>query len=174
MAKIVKINELPEGTMISQNLSSVNYFDSYMITLKNVGSIEKITEIILSLPHWVKIALRIRYYLIAKPFGLTTGRFDNITKSSDSNFEQVPIIDKNENEIVMGSDDKHLYYRISVMKKEAETITKIYLNTIVKFNNIWGRLYFIPVKLGHKIVVKSLLKKLITSHSRLTCRVGRL
>ncbi|MBU3916777.1 DUF2867 domain-containing protein [bacterium] len=61
----------------------------------------------------------------------------------------------------MGSDDKHLYYRISVMKKEIEQGTEIYLNTIVKFKNIWGRIYFLPVSLGHKLVVKSLLKRLI-------------
>jgi hypothetical protein len=160
MAKIYKIKDLPEGTLIIKNLSSVDYYDSYMITKKNEDSIEKITEKILSLPQWIIIALRIRYYLIVKPFGLTTGRFDNITRSSDASFEPVPIIEKNENEIVMGSDDKHLYYRISIMKKEIEQRTEIYLNTIVKFNNIWGRIYFLPVKLGHKLVVKSLLKRL--------------
>ena len=162
MAKIYKIKELPEGTLISQHLSSVDYFDSYMVSTGIEDSIEKITEIILYLPHWVKLALRIRYYLIVKPFGLTTGRFDDISESSDTNFKAVPIIKKNENEIVMGSNDKHLYYRISVMKKHVDSMTNIYLNTIVQFNNIWGRIYFLPVRLGHKLVVRSLLKKLIT------------
>ena len=60
----------------------------------------------------------------------------------------------------MGSDDKHLYYRISVMKKEIEQESEIYLNTIVRFKNVWGKLYFLPVRLGHKLVVKSLLKRL--------------
>ncbi len=160
MAKIYKAKELPEETLIIKNLSSVDYYDSYMITKKNEDSIERITEKVLSLPDWINIALRIRYYLVVIPFGLTTGRFDDITKSSEVNSEPVPIIEKNENEIVMGSDDKHLYFRISVMKKEVEQNTEIYLNTIVKFNNIWGRIYFLPVRLGHKLVVRSLLKRL--------------
>ena len=160
MEKIYKIRELPDGTLIIKNLSSVDYYDSYMIVKKNEDSIGKITEKILTLPSWIKIALRIRYYLIAKPFGLTTGRFDDITINPEASHEPVPIVEKNENEIVMGSDDKHLYYRMSVMKKEFEQRTEIYLNTIVKFNNIWGRIYFLPVKLGHRLVVRSLLKRL--------------
>ncbi|THB69041.1 MAG: DUF2867 domain-containing protein, partial [Desulfovibrio sp.] len=38
--------------------------------------------------------------------------------------------------------------------------TEIYLNTVVRFNNIWGKIYFIPVKIGHKLVVKSVLQRL--------------
>ena len=139
---------------------SVDYYDSYMIKKKTDDSIEKITKKILTLPGWINFALRIRYYLIVKPFGLSTGRFDNKTESSEKNSEPVPIIEKNENEIVMGSDDKHLYYRISVMKKEIGQQSEIYLNTVVRFNNILGRLYFLPIKLGHKLVVKSLLNRL--------------
>ena len=161
MAKIYKTERLPEGTMIKNNMSSIDYSDSYKIVKKNEDSIQKIAEKILSLPTWVNIALQIRFYLIVKPFGLSTGRFDDIEERPDASNEPVPIIEKNEHEIVMGSDDKHLYYRISVMKKQIGQETEIYLNTVVKFNNIWGRLYFIPVRLGHKCVVRSLLKRLI-------------
>ena len=161
MAKIHKVEKLPEGTMIINNMSSIDYADSYMIVRKNEDPIEAITEKILSLPNWVKIALKIRFFLIVKPFGLSTGRFDNIGENSEISSEPVPTIENNENEIVMGSDDKHLYYRISIMKKQIGQETEIYLNTVVKFNNLWGRLYFIPVRLGHKLVVKSLLKRMI-------------
>ncbi|MEW5956911.1 MAG: DUF2867 domain-containing protein [Chloroflexota bacterium] len=160
MAKIHKISNLPVNTLITKDMASVDYYDSYMVKKKTDDSIDEITRKILTLPSWIKIALRIRYFLIVKPFGLTTGRFDETTKRSEVNSEPVPVIEKNKNEIVMGSDDKHLYYRISVMKKEIEQGSEIYLNTVVRFNNIWGRLYFLPVKLGHKLVVKSLLKRL--------------
>ena len=160
MAKIYKIKELPKETLITKNMASVDYYDSYMIKKKTEDSIDNITTRILTLPGWIKFALRIRYYLIVRPFGLSTGRFDNKTENLEKNSEPVPIIEKNENEIVMGSDDRHLYYRISVMKKNIEQETEIYLNTIVRFNNIWGKFYFLPVRLGHPLVVKSLLSRL--------------
>jgi hypothetical protein len=131
-----------------------------MIKKKTEDSIDDIVAKILTLPGWIDLALRIRYYLVVRPFGLSTGRFDNRTQDLDEKPQPVPVIEQNENEIVMGSDDKHLYYRISVMKKESEQGSEIYLNTVVRFNNIWGKLYFVPVRLGHKLVVKSLLKRL--------------
>lgn len=160
MSKIFKLKNLPVGTSITKNLSNVDYDDSYMIMVEHDESIEIISEKILSLPRWVIVALRIRYYLLVKPFGLNTGKFNDVEKDSKSNFIPVPIIDKNENEIVMGADDKHLYYRISVMKKKVEEITEIYLSTIVKFHNIFGKIYFIPVRIGHKLVVRSILKRM--------------
>jgi hypothetical protein len=160
MARIYKIKKLPVETLIMKNMESVDYYDSYMLKKQTTDSIEIITKNILTLPQWINLALRIRYYLIVKPLGLSTGRFDNITENPEENSEPVPIIEKNENEIVMGSDDRHLYYRISVMKKGIEQESEIYLNTIVRFNNIWGKIYFLPVKLGHKLVVKSLLNRL--------------
>ncbi len=160
MAKISKIGGLPANTLIAKGMVSIDYCDSYMTVRKTDDSIDRLAEKILTLPSWIKIALRIRYLLIVKPFGLTTGRFDDTTTISEINSEPVPVIEKNQNEIVMGSDDKHLYYRISVLKKDLEQGSEIYLNTVVRFHNIWGRLYFLPVKLGHKLVVKSLLKRL--------------
>ena len=160
MSKIFKLKNLPVGTSITKNLSNVDYYDSYMIMVENNESIERISEKILSLPRWVIVALRMRYYLLVKPFGLNTGRFNDVEKDSKNNFVPVPIIDKNENEIVMGADDKHLYYRISIMKKKVEEITEIYLSTIAKFHNIFGKIYFVPVKIGHKLVVRSILKRM--------------
>jgi hypothetical protein len=160
MTRIYQIRELPENTLITKNMTSVDYYDSYMIKKKTDDSIDEITQKILTLPGWINFVLRLRYYLIVKPFGLSTGRFDNKTENSEENSEPIPVIEKSENEIVMGSGDKHLYYRISIMKKEIEQEPEIYLNTIVRFNNIWGKLYFLPVKLGHKLVVKSLLKRI--------------
>ncbi|NLT52323.1 MAG: DUF2867 domain-containing protein [Ignavibacteria bacterium] len=160
MTRIYKIRELPKETLIMKNMESVNYYDSYMIKKKTSDSIEIITKKILTLPSWIIFALRIRYYLIVRPLGLSTGRFDSGIENLKENDNPVPIIGKNENEIVMGSDDKHLYYRISIMKREIEQESEIYLNTIVKYNNIWGKLYFMPVKIGHKLVVKSLLSRL--------------
>jgi hypothetical protein len=160
MSKIFKLKKLPVGTLITKNISNVDYHDSYMIMVEHDESIERISEKILSLPRWVIVALRIRYYLLVKPFGLNTGKFIDVEKNSEGNFVPVPIIEKSEDEIVLGADDKHLYYRISIMKKNVEKITEIYLSTIVKFHNIFGKIYFLPVRLGHKLVVRSILKRM--------------
>jgi hypothetical protein len=146
--KFYKYNELPEDSLINKDMISIDYCDSYVILKRTDDSIDEITAKLLTLPKWIVFMLQIRYFLIVKVFGLTSGR------------HAIPIINRNENEMVMGEDDKHLYFRISVMKKETEQGMGIYLTTIVKFNNIWGKFYFFLIKPFHKLVVKSLLKKI--------------
>ncbi|THB64232.1 MAG: DUF2867 domain-containing protein, partial [Desulfovibrio sp.] len=125
MPKIHKVQELPEETLIANNMSKIDYFDSYKVITNTNDSIQEIVKKALTFPGWITFALKVRYYLLVKPFGLSSGTRDDITGKS----EIVPIIEENENEVVMGQNDKHLYYRISFMKKAVTQGTEIYLNT---------------------------------------------
>jgi len=127
-------------------MDRIDYFDSYFIKKESNCSIDEITSKILALPDWIKILLKIRHYLVVKPFGLNSGK------------QEVPILYRNEKEIVIGENDKHLYYRVSVYKKQDKS--EIYLTTTVKFNNNWGKVYFAFIRPFHKLVVKSMLKKI--------------
>lgn len=143
--------------MITNGMSTIDYYDSYSIVIDTEDSIQEIVDKAQALPKWVSIAMRIRHYLIAKPFGLTSGDYEDPPHNADI----APVIEKNENEIVQGEDDKHLYFRLSFLKKKTEQGTEVHLNTVVTFHNIWGKIYFIPVKIAHRFVVKSVLKKLL-------------
>jgi hypothetical protein len=147
MTIVYKIAECPAESLIFKDLGTADYYDSYMVKSPADDSIDEIKKKIFTLPNWIDMLLKFRHSFIAKPFGLRTGK------------EAIPEIDRNENEIVLGDDDKHLYFRLSVMKKNAGREFEVYLNTAVKFHNIWGRLYFLPVKPFHKQVVKTLLRK---------------
>jgi len=132
--------------LINKDMDRIDYFDSYFIKKESNCSIDEITSKILALPDWIKILLKIRHYLVVKPFGLNSGK------------QEVPILYRNEKEIVIGENDKHLYYRVSVYKKQDKS--EIYLTTTVKFNNNWGKVYFAFIRPFHKLVVKSMLKKI--------------
>jgi len=147
MVKLHKVDKLPNKSMITNELPSVDYWDSFMARKKTDETISEIRAKIFTLPKWVSLLLKLRYYLFVKPFGLDTGT------------HELPALFKNENEIVVGEDDKHLYFRISVMKKKVGTESEIYLTTVVKFNNMWGRTYFLLIKPFHNLVCKSLLNK---------------
>jgi hypothetical protein len=70
-----------------------------MIKKKTNDSIGEIKNRIFALPHWVSILLRVRQYVFVKPFGLRTGS------------HEIPTLYGNDREIVIGENDKHLYYR---------------------------------------------------------------
>ncbi len=65
---------------------------------------------------------------------------------------------KSENEVIVGLNRSYIDLRLSVFyDKEAGFIT---LTTLAKYNNLTGRLYFIPVKYGHQIVLADTARKM--------------
>ena len=74
------------------------------------------------------------------------------------------VFDKTDDEIVLGEDDKHLNFRVSLFidkQSENKTDKNLIISTTVKFNNWFGRLYFLPVRLFHKLIVPTMLKGII-------------
>jgi hypothetical protein len=162
MSKVFKINKYPENTLIRNDMGVVDYFDSYMTVKKTTDPILEITRKLLQAPGWVNTLMYIREILIARPFGLRTGNTakNNAQTSQKQEFELAPILFSNENELVMGEDDKHLYFRLSVLKINKGVDTEIYLTTVVRFNNTGGKVYFALIRLFHGLVVRTMLKKL--------------
>lgn len=74
------------------------------------------------------------------------------------------VFDKTTNELILGEDDKHLNFRVSLLidsQNESKTDKKLIISTTVKFNSWFGRLYFLPVRPFHKLIVPSMLKGII-------------
>jgi len=163
MPKVYKYHVPPEKSLIYKDFGRIDYCDSYQIVKSTDETIDNITTEIFRIPKWVDFLMRIRGSLV-KLFGLNSGKKKNITESIyypiGTKAGYFNVIDRNENEIVMAENDKHLNFRTAVMKKKSELDCSIYLTTIVRFNNIWGKLYFLPVKPFHQIIIKSLLKRL--------------
>ncbi|WP_345324099.1 DUF2867 domain-containing protein [Candidatus Villigracilis proximus] len=69
------------------------------------------------------------------------------------------VFDGNENEIILGEDDKHLNFRVSLLLDKKEN--QLHISTIVKIHNWLGKLYFLPVKPFHKLIVPSMMKGMV-------------
>jgi hypothetical protein len=55
--------------------------------------------------------------------------------------------------------DTHLNFRVSVLIDRGKSY--IYTTTLVHYNNRWGKLYFFFVKPFHRIIVRSIMKRLL-------------
>jgi hypothetical protein len=153
---------IPENSIIIKGIDKFHYFDSYRINIDTNQNIDSILKKVFKLPLWVTNLMKVRN-AIAGSFGLKTGlgkeeKYDTYQIGKRAVF--FTVIDRNENEIVMGENDKHLYFRTSLMLETVEIYKVLYLTTLVRYNNIWGRMYFIPVKPFHRLIMKTLLKNL--------------
>ena len=104
---------------------------------------------------------------IASIFGLKTGKIENVYENPEKlNFKQDQLIGdlfiflKEENHLIAELKDKHLDSRFSILIRQEDGITKVSLTTIVKNNNIFGKVYFFLITPFHRLIVPNILKRL--------------
>jgi hypothetical protein len=159
MNKVFKLRTYPENTRIYADMDRVDYFDSYMIAKNTPDSVAEITRKLLKSPAWVNALGKLRDLLV-KPFGLKTGNDIKNEQARENEFDFAPVLYRSNQEIVMGMNDKHLYFRLSVIKIDQPIDSQIYLTTAVRFNNVGGRIYFSLIRLFHGLIVRTMLRRL--------------
>lgn len=152
-----------------------DYIDSFqgqfIDKFQNIGTTEIGKSFFSSGPKWIDKLFAFRNKL-AGLLGLkTSGKITDRQKMLD-NFkcekgEQIglfKVFDKTDDEIILGEDDKHLNFRVSLFidkQNENKAGKNLIISTTVKFNNWFGRLYFLPVRPFHKLIVPTMLKEMI-------------
>lgn len=169
--------ELPENSLLKTNSMTYDYVDSFQgqfnDKFQKIGTTEIGKSFFSSGPKWIDRLFAFRNKLVGL-FGLkTSGNITDRQKMID-NFkcekgEQIglfKVFDKTTNEIILGEDDKHLNFRVSLFidqQNENKTGKILTISTTVKFNNWFGRLYFLPVRPFHKLIVPTMLKGIINN-----------
>ncbi len=172
MTNVQTFYRIPASSIIARDYSgSVDYVDCFRIKVKNSAgdSVDRfMTEFFTAWPAWIKSLFALRNLLV-KPFGLVTGtKQDAPTGPLPGRYAVADraalftVIDRNASEIVMGEDDKHLYFRLSMLmeKAAADTFEQLSVTTLVKFHHLGGRFYFTLIKPFHKLIVKTMLANL--------------
>jgi hypothetical protein len=123
-----------------------------------------------SAPQWVEKLLILRNNIV-RVFGIKSPNLREkeqyLSSFKCAEGEEIglfKVFSKSPNEVILGQDDKHLNFRVSLFiqniggKAGEKTIV---ITTAVIFNNWFGRLYFLPVKPFHKLVVPAILKGMV-------------
>lgn len=134
--------------------------------------IQQVTKLFFSAgPKWLDRLFAFRNRMV-KFFGLKVPGKVAERKRQLQNFSCAPgeqiglfkVIQRTENEVVLGEDDKHLDFRVSLLLQKScldDKEKELTITTLVKFHNRMGRLYFIPVKPFHRLIVPAMLKGII-------------
>lgn len=148
----MKVQKCNDKSLIDR-YSPFDYRDSFSRVLSGAKKItpdDFLNIVFVQLPNWIEWLLELRNRLV-KPLGLKTeGRLVDLVR------------DRDENEIVIGDKDKHLTYYCSLWsgtKRDGEQELRI--TTVVKYNNLGGRLYFFLICPFHKIIISYMLKRAV-------------
>lgn len=107
-----------------------------------------------SSPPWLRQLMRVRDLAVA-PFGLRTD-------ADRPDLAALPVLANTATEVLMGEDDRHLDFRVVLRIEPADTQgARLVLTTVVRFHNLLGRLYFLPVGPVHRWLVPVMLRRAV-------------
>ena len=139
---------VPPSHLADASLDRVDFSDAFAAPLPAGADPDPqawVDRVFHSPPAWVGAAMRARN-VVASRFGL---------EAPSSTRRGFPVLAREEREILLGMDDKHLDFRVSV-RVEAGTLT---VATRVRLRNRLGRVYFAPVSRVHPFVVRAMMAR---------------
>jgi len=160
--KIIK-TKVPVGSKLN-NKTNNNYTDCYqgdLINPENTISACEITKVFFSSePYWVTKLFILRNKIVSL-FGLkTANKINQKEKFTCKVNEQIglfKIFFIADNEVIIGQDDTHLNFRVSLFKHTIANKKHLSITTSVTFNHWLGKLYFLIISPFHKIIVPIML-----------------
>lgn len=169
--KVVKV-DLPGGSFLKNDKwdFSDGYLSSFNDSLDKITSIDVGKAFFTSAPSWVDGLMKFRNKIVFF-IGLKTADSVSNPEQLLSSFKCEPgeqlglfkVLYKSETEVILGEDDKHLNFRISLFLTPSSTIGRkdLIISTTVQIQNWLGRVYFAIIKPFHKVIVPVMLKGIV-------------
>ncbi|MDQ2995568.1 MAG: DUF2867 domain-containing protein [Chloroflexota bacterium] len=158
--------DLPTETLAALAFPRIDYADAYRMRLPASvpNDIDAVARAALgTAPRWIVLLMRLRDWL-AGMIGLKTAR--QLARSDPGhNRLQVgdrlgifKVFDRRADELLLGEDDRHLDFRVSVLVRNDGSANWAIISTVVRFNSWLGRAYFLPVRPFHKLIVPAMMR----------------
>lgn len=163
---LVKPVALPAQSGIATVYKSVNFADAFAVQLPSGTASDPDVLwrfVMLHQPSWIRWLTGLRDAIVAC-FGLKTAR-QLSTPTAEESGDRIAFFKvhgKSDTEIILGQDDRHLDFRLSVLRTPDSSPTlggQLTVSTVVHCHNLLGRIYILIVAPFHRQVVKASLRR---------------
>ncbi|MBC7957738.1 MAG: DUF2867 domain-containing protein [Cytophagales bacterium] len=162
--KTVKLVALPLHSAVTHFYKTVNLADAFAIQLPAGASKDPdvLARFILShQPSWVGVLTKVRDLLVAG-FGLKTAKhLASLAGGAPADRAGIfKVYSVSETEIIVGEDDRHLDFRVSVfcaLESAPQASRQLVVSTVVQCHNRLGRVYIFLIAPFHRMVVRASL-----------------
>lgn len=159
---IVTERNPPMKSRLSDWYGHADLVDAFAVQLTQGAdtAIRPIAQAVLGQPApWFKVLLSIRDRVV-RLFGLQTSAQLRNANAEGDRIDFFPIISADDDEIILGEDDQHLDFRLSVsVQRDASGPDLVFATTVVRCNNRLGHIYLAAIKPFHRAVVRSNLRR---------------
>lgn len=158
----------PEGSAIAALVDGADFHDAWTVcgadaSLDALGLYRAAAR---AAPRWIDLAMVLRNRVVA-PFGLKDlGRLSAVDADDRATppraGDRIGIFTLQSvgaDEILLGDRDAHLDVVVSVHRRVSSRTGQaiVTVTTVVRVHNLLGRLYMVPVRPAHRVVVRALL-----------------
>jgi hypothetical protein len=156
-----KVHAVSPELNVGSLLLGAQFIDAYRTTvdMASLDATAAARQMLGRQPRWVKGMMRLRNALV-KPFGLKTGHPSEDPRGRVGIF---PINSATPNRIVLGFPDKHLDFLLVVDVSASDSSSEITATTMVRTNNLLGRIYLAAILPFHRLVVRSALNQIAST-----------
>lgn len=168
----VVVCDIPAISILDRHSVDAAFFrDSYSVPIANTD--DSMTTLFFGIfghhSKWIKAALIARNRIAAQ-FGLEVPPDSEILNPTEKDAYQVgdtigpwPIYGLTQTELVAGRNNKHLDFRLSILKTTSNDVPVVVVSTICNVHNLSGKIYLLFIGPFHKWGVKRLLTDAVAS-----------
>jgi hypothetical protein len=164
--------DVPSGSALSRDLiANASFRDSYRapLTRPELAVVEIFFALFGHTPLWMKFLLIARN-AAARWFGLEAPTVAEIMKPAVRSQYRVgekigpwPIFFIDENEIIAGRNNKHMDFRLSVLKAIDGDAISVVVSTVCTVHNVFGKIYLFFITPFHRHGVRRLMSNAVAA-----------
>src|SRR6201995_1550511 len=151
----------PSESVVASWYENASLLDSYSIDLsasEQSSMRELAARTLVNPPAWQKALIALRDAMVT-PFRIKHSDTDRTSGDGLERVDFFPVHWEGKDEIVLGTDDRHLDFRLSLLRRHCPTGTLLIATTVVHTHNALGFTYLNAIRPFHHLVVRANLAR---------------
>ncbi|TYO68279.1 DUF2867 domain-containing protein [Bradyrhizobium hipponense] len=157
---MTSVREVTPNVDANAVLAGAQFIDAFRVEIgtANLDARQACTRMVLHGPRWIDALVRLRNVLVT-PFGLKTS--GEGAPAPGGLIGLFPVLSETPERLVAGFNDYHLDFRLVVDVNGETTRRQVTSTTLVRTHNLLGRTYLTLIMPFHKLVVRSMLGRIV-------------
>lgn len=156
---------MPSNSALAPLYADADLLDAFAIQLPLEASddLEVLARIAFeSQAWWIRALTRVRD-VVMETVGVTSSRAVGIAGAERGPvIGYLPLLSKSATELVLGADDRHLDFRVTVQfRADAANGRELLAGTVVHCHNRLGRIYLATIAPFHRVIVRANLERAV-------------
>lgn len=156
---------MPSDSALAPLYAGADFFDAFAIRLPAQASddLEVLARIAFERPAgWIRALTHIRDVVMAT-VGVKSSRAVGLAGAARGPvIGYFPLLSKSATELIVGADDRHLDFRVTIqLRTDAANARELLAGTVVHCHNRLGRAYLATIAPFHRVIVRANLERAV-------------